>query len=86
MEDGIYYSFSTSIPDEMFPPQSEPVRVKDYFGIFVIKEDINNYYFDSINQLDVKSSMPLPVMTGPLPLKTKEFYDKLVAYFNDMSG
>ena len=85
MDDGIYYSFSTSIPDDIFPLKSEILRVKNYFTIFVISHDINNYYFDSISQIDFKSSMNIDLMIGPLPLKTKDFYDKLVAYFNEIS-
>ena len=85
MDDGVYYSFSTSIPDDFFPPQSEPVRVKNYFGIFVIWDDLNNFYFDSINQIDVKNTIPVTMITSPLPLKTKDFYDTLVSFFNSMS-
>jgi hypothetical protein len=29
--------------------------------------------------------MNIDLMIGPLPLKTKDFYDKLVAYFNEIS-
>ena len=83
MDDGVYYCFSTSIPYEFFPPQSEPVRIKNYFGIFVFWDE--HFYFDSINQIDVKSSMPVTMITASLPLKTKDFYDKLVLYFNSMN-
>ena len=44
MDDGVYYNFSTSIPHEFFPTQSESVRVKNYFCIFIIWDELNNFF------------------------------------------
>jgi hypothetical protein len=82
-DNDILYNFQTSIPDELYPPQNEPVRVLDYIAISSVREDENNFYFEVISQGDVKSNFPQAMMIVSMPVKLKEFYDRLVKYFNE---
>ena len=45
-DNGVFYSFSTSIPDSLYPPKKEPVRVLNYICAMIVKEDKENFYFD----------------------------------------
>jgi len=82
-DNGKLYNFQTSIPDELYPPQNEPVRILDYIAISTIREDENNFYFEVFSQGDVKSKLPQSMMMLSMPVKLKDFYDKLVKYLNE---
>lgn len=87
-QDGVFYSFSTSVPDDLFPSiklndkGDVPVRVTDYLGILTIKEDEDNFYIDSINQVDIKMSIQEALLVMSFPFKIKEYLDGLIGYFN----
>lgn len=76
-DEGVYYSFSSSVPDKLFTPKDEPVRATNYMSIIVISEDLNTFYFDSFNQIDIKMGIPQDFIDKNLPIKIKEFFDKL---------
>jgi len=80
--DNQYYNFASSVPDELYPPQSEPVRCTSYISVFIIKEDENNFIFDSFNQIDIKMNVPQNLITISFPIKMKEFFNKLIEYIN----
>lgn len=82
-DNGTLYNFQTSIPDELYPPQNEPVRVLDYIAISSIREDENNFYFEVFSQGDVKSNLPQTMMMLSMPVKLKDFYDRLVKFLNE---
>lgn len=77
-----FYSFSTSIPDSFYPPKKEPVRVLNYICAMIIKEDKENFYFDSLNQVDIKMDIPEVLIVMSFPMKMKEFFDGLIEIFN----
>ena len=79
---GTLYNFQTSIPDELYPPQEEPVRVLDYIAISSVREDENNFYFEVYSQGDVKSNFPQSMLLLSMPVKLKDFYNKLVKFLN----
>ena len=81
-DNGIFYYFSSSIPDNLFPPKEEPVRVCNYLGALIIKEDNENFYIDSFNQVDIKMNIPEVLIVMSFPWKMKEFFDSLVELFN----
>jgi len=85
-DNGTLYNFQTSIPDELYPPQNEPVRVLDYIAISSIREDENNFYFEVFSQGDVKSNLPQTMMMLSMPVKLKDFYDRLVKYLNEKNN
>lgn len=82
LEGGVGYIFTSSIPDDIYPEKDNPVRIKDYLGVMIIKEDEKFFYFDTFNQIDIKISIPQGVVNQSLPLKVKEFFNKFFGYFN----
>ena len=82
-DNGVFYYFCSSIPDDIYPPKKEPVRVLNYFGAMIIKEDIENFYIDSFNQVDIKMNIPEVLIVMSYPLKMKEVFDGLMNLFNN---
>ena len=81
-DNGVLYYFSSSIPDHFYPPKNEPVRVCNYLGALIIKEDNENFYIDSFNQVDIKMDIPEVLIVMSFPWKMKEFFDGLIELFN----
>ena len=81
-DNGVFYYFSSSIPDSLYPPKKEPVRVTNYIGALIIKEDNENFYIDSFNQVDIKMNIPEALIVLSFPWKMKEFFDGFVELFN----
>lgn len=81
-DNGVFYYFCSSIPDDIYPPKREPVRVLNYIGAMIIKEDIENFYIDSFNQVDIKMSIPEVLIVMSFPMKMKELQDGLLNLFN----
>ena len=81
-DNGVFYSFCTSIPDNFYPPKKEPIRVLTYLGALIIKEDKENFYIDSFNQVDIKMDIPEVLIVMSFPMKMKEFFDGLIETFN----
>ena len=83
MENGIFYSFSSSLPDSLRPPKKEPIRAMDFFGIFTVSEDDkNNILIDGFHQIDIKIGQPGPLIFMSLPLKMTQFTEKLIRFLN----
>ena len=83
IEDGELYYFCSSIPDNIFPSKNDSKRVLNYLGAIIIKEDNENFYFDSFNQVDIKMSIPEITIVMNFPMKMKEIYDGLLAHYNN---
>ena len=81
-DNGVFYYFCSSIPDHLYPPKKEPVRVTNYLGALIIKEDNENFYIDSFNQIDLKMNIPKALIVMSFPWKMKEFFDGLIELFN----
>ena len=81
-DNGVFYYFCSSIPDTFYPPKKEPVRVRNYLGALIIKEDNENFYIDSFNQVDIKMEVPEALIVMSFPWKMKEFFDALIELFN----
>ena len=80
--EGIVYYFTSSIPDNIYPVVDENFRALNYLETFVIKEDNDSFYFDIFQQIDIKMSIPRTILIVNLPEKLKEYFDKLIEYFN----
>ena len=81
-DNGVFYYFCSSIPDYLYPPKKEPVRVTNYLGALIIKEDNENFYIDSFNQVDIKMNVPEVLIVMSFPWKMKEFFDGFIELFN----
>ena len=82
IENGVFYSYSSSAPDSIRPPKKEPIRATNYFGIFKVDEDQNNIYIDGFYQIDIKIGQPGPLIFMSLPLKMLNFANNLIKFLN----
>ncbi len=48
----------------------------------IIKEDVENFYIDTFNKVDIKKDIPEVLIVMSFPMKMKEFFDGLLFYFN----
>ena len=81
-DNGVFYYFCSSIPDEIYP-KKDIERALNYFGVMVIKEDIENFYIDTFNKVGIKMDIPEVLIVMSFPMKMKEFFDGLLNYFNN---
>ena len=82
-DNGVFYYFCSSIPDDIYPPNSELERVLNYYGVMIIKEDVENFYIDTFNKVDIKKDIPEVLIVMSFPMKMKEIFDGLLLYFNN---
>ena len=80
--EGNAYYFTSSIPDNLYPPKDKNFRALNYFEILIIKEDYYNFCFEIFLQQDIKMSLPQTFLMLNLPEKLKDYFDKLIEYFN----
>ena len=80
VENGVFYSYSSSIPDRIHPPKKEPIRGMDYFGIFKVEADAKNILIDGFHQIDIKIGQPGPLIFMTLPLKMMNFTKALIEH------
>jgi len=50
----IYYCFTSSVEDQLYPVTNGVVRCKIFINIYIITSDEKYIYFMSFNQLDAK--------------------------------
>ena len=79
----VFYYFCSSIPDDIYQKNNDMERALNYFGIMVIKEDVENFYIDTFNKVDIKMNIPEVLIIMSFPMKMKEFSDGLLHYFNN---
>ena len=84
LADNIYYLFSSSVPDGIYPSNTNYDRAKNYMCIMVIKEDDDNVYIDCFNQIDVNINIPLEFIEANLLNKVNTFFDKYFEFLNTM--
>ena len=82
LNEGIVYFFTSSIPDDIYPPKDDNYRGINYFEIFVIKEEKDCFLFDIFQQIDIKMSIPQTFLMINLPEKLSEYFEKLIDFFN----
>ena len=82
VENGVFYSYSSSAPDSFRPPKKEPIRAMDYFGIFKVEDSQNNICIDGFFQIDIKIGQPGPLIFMSLPLKMVNFTNDLIKFLN----
>ena len=82
IENGIFYSYSSSAPDSIRPPKKEPIRAMNYFGVFKVENDGKNILIEGYHQIDIKIGQPGPLIFMSLPLKMMEFTEELIKFLN----
>ena len=82
-DNGVFYYFCSSIPDGIYQKNNDVERALNYFGVMIIKEDVENFYIDTFNKVDIKMNIPEVLIIMSFPMKMKEFSDGLLHYFNN---
>ena len=72
-EDNAIYIMSSSIPDELFPPKKEVVRITNYCNYYKLIDEGDYIGFYSLNQTDFKMSIPQFLINVTLPTTTKNW-------------
>ena len=76
-EDNAIYIMSSSIPDELFPPKKEVVRITNYCNYYKLIDEGDYIGFYSLNQTDFKMSIPQFLINVTLPTTTKNWQVEL---------
>jgi hypothetical protein len=76
-EDNAIYIMSSSIPDELFPPKKEVVRITNYCNYYKLIDEGDYIGFYSLNQTDFKMSIPQFLINVTLPTTTKNWQIEL---------
>ena len=84
IQDGVYYQFGSSVPDELYPITDQAVRVTLYLNILMIQEDEENFYFDAYGQVDIKMNMPVSLLKMAMPKRMKDMNGKIIKAVNEM--
>jgi hypothetical protein len=54
IHENVYYNISSSAPDNYIPEEEGVVRCKSHLNVFTLSQDDNNYYFNTLGQVDLK--------------------------------
>ena len=76
IKDGIYYFFSSSIPDNSNIISLDYEKANNYICVMILKEDKDNFYFDCFNQIDFNIEFPENFIDINLPNKAVNFFQK----------
>jgi hypothetical protein len=51
---GVFYSLSSSVGDDIYAPVKDVIRCRNYMSLFSMYDDEEYFYFIAFNQADVK--------------------------------
>ena len=73
----IYYDFSSSTKNDIYPVEDDIVRITDHCSVCKIFEENDYFNIISITQVDTKFNVPPAMLSVQLPIKYKDWYDSL---------
>ena len=83
-EGDICYSFSSSVPENLFNENGDPVRGNVFLEVMVVKEDKEKFVINFFNQIDIKMTIPQEFLDKNLFVKIYEFYEGFLDFLNTM--
>ena len=83
-QDHCIYIMSSSIPDELFPPSQEVVRITNFCNYYKIVDEGEYIGFYSLNQTDFKMSIPQFLINVTLPSTTKNWQSGLEKFAHEV--
>ena len=83
-KEGIYYLFSSSIPDSNDLISLDYDKGMNYMNIMVIREDKQKFYFDCFSQIDIKIEFPENFIKTNLPKVVESFFNKYFNFLNSL--
>ena len=84
INNGIYYLFSSSIPDSTNFISLDYDKAINYICIRIVREDDKNFYFNFFNQIDINIDLPENFIDTNLPNKAKSFFEKYFEFLNNI--
>ena len=83
-EENAFYIMSSSIPDELFPPKKDIVRITNFCNYYKIIDEGDYIGFYSLNQTDFKMTIPQFLINVTLPTTTKNWQTDLEKYAKEV--
>lgn len=83
-KDGVYYLYSSSIPDTNNIISLDYDKGKNYLSVMIIKEDKKNFYIDYFKQIDPNIELPEKFIETNIPNKVINFFEKYFEYLKDL--
>ena len=83
-EGGICYCFSSSIPEDLFNENDDPLRGNIFFEVMIVKEDNENYIIDFFRQVDIGIKIPQDFLENNLYEKMYNFFEEFLNFLNKM--
>ena len=80
LEENAFYIMSSSIPDDLFPPKKDIVRITNFCNYYKIVDEGDYIGFYSLNQTDFKMTIPQFLINVTLPTTTKNWQTDLEKY------
>ena len=83
-EENAIYIMSSSIPDELFPPKDNVVRIINYCNYYKLIDEGEYIGFYSLNQTDFKMPIPQFLINVTLPTTTKNWQNYLEIFAKEV--
>lgn len=83
-KDGVYYLYSSSIPDTNNIISLDYDKGKNYLSVMIVKEDKKNFYIDYFKQIDPNIELPEKFIETNIPNKVINFFEKYFEYLKDL--
>ena len=83
-EENAYYIMSSSIPDELFPPKKDVIRITNYCNYCKIVDENEYIGLYSLNQSDFKMIIPQFLINVTLPTTTKNWMNDLEKFAKEV--
>lgn len=83
-KDGVYYLYSSSIPDTNNIISLDYDKGKNYLSVMIVKEDKKNFYIDYFKQIDPNIELPEKFIENNIPNKVINFFEKYFEYLKDL--
>lgn len=72
--DNELYSFTSSVDDNFYPLENNVTRIMNVMTFSHLWEDSDNFYYDALSQVDMKSTLPDTLIIGLLSGKLDNYY------------
>ena len=84
VEKGNYILFSSSVSELNGLMSLDYDKGTTYLSVMIVREDKNNLYFDTFNQIDINFEYPKDFFDNILPNKVITFFEQYFGYLNNL--
>ena len=83
-EEDLSYCFSSSVPENLFCEEDDPVRGNIFLEVMSVKEDKENYVINYFRQFDIKMKIPQEFLEKNLYVKIFDIFEGFVNFLSKM--